>query len=83
MSLNQVLAAFELVIEYGVNNPTTEQIARQQNARRIIRAHYRMDRDPTGFEIRDEINNLLRKHKAGTLDDRQHFLAAKLDLFRS
>jgi hypothetical protein len=42
-----------------------------------------MDRDPTGFEIRDEINNLLRKHKAGTLDDRQHFLAAKLDLFRS
>jgi hypothetical protein len=37
MTLNQMLAAFELVIKYGCDNPTSEQIAQYQRDQRKAR----------------------------------------------
>jgi hypothetical protein len=34
MTLNEMLAAFTLVIEYGVDNPTAEQICEQKRKMR-------------------------------------------------
>lgn len=46
----------------------------------IIRAHYRTRRHLTDDEVVGEVKNLIRKHEAGSLDDRQQLLAAKLHL---
>ena len=50
---------------------------------KIIRDHYRLDRDVTDDEIKAEINNLWRKNKKGTLDDRQEMLFIRLGLHQA
>lgn len=45
---------------------------------RIIRNHYGLKRPVTPVEVLAEINSLLRKHKAGTMDDSDEMLAARL-----
>jgi hypothetical protein len=37
MTTEQMIAAFELVIKYGVDNPTAEQIAQHQREQRRIK----------------------------------------------
>ncbi len=49
---------------------------------KTIQKHYQLASPPSLSETVAEIENLKRKHAAGNLDDRQHYLAAKLDLFR-
>ena len=45
---------------------------------RIIRRHYGLSRPVTPDEVYAEITNLIRRTKAGTLDDQDGYLAASL-----
>lgn len=47
----------------------------------IVRAHYGLTRRVTDQEVTAEIKNLKRRG-LDNLDDRQHALAAKLNLFK-
>ena len=47
---------------------------------RIIRQHYALNRPVTNAEVRAEIRNLRRRAIAGTLDNNQGYLAARLDI---
>ena len=49
-------------------------------ARTIIRGHYKLNRVVTDAEVFAEIKNLIRKQAAGTLDDRQEHLLARLEV---
>jgi hypothetical protein len=46
--------------------------------RRIVRKHYGLNRPVTDDELRAEIANLRRRHKAGSLDTNQGYLKAAL-----
>ncbi|MCK5614905.1 hypothetical protein KAR91_74270 [Candidatus Pacearchaeota archaeon] len=54
---------------------TTKQ---REYARKVIKKHYRLNRQPTDTEIDAEIINLQRKAKFGGLVDSQERLAAQL-----
>ena len=47
---------------------------------RVIAKHYGIARTLTHQEVMDEVKNLHRKRKAGTLDDNQEYLAACLHI---
>jgi len=49
-------------------------------ARSVIRKHYGLTRLPSDSEVRAEIDNLLRKRAAMSLDDKASHLAAALHL---
>lgn len=53
---------------------------RESKSAKIIRTHYGLTRPVTFAEVEAEISNL-RRLGPGNLDDSQHLLAAKLNVF--
>jgi len=48
--------------------------------KRVIQAHYGLEREVTNMELLSEVNNLIRKDKKGNLDDNQSRLFYRLQL---